>query len=282
MTIAQAFVDACREELLALKPGNVHVHAAGHGMSVNDFLTSADAAAPHIAHAGSSLGQRILRAVRATREAVDQNTNLGIVLLCAPLAMAAEQGTSNLQTAVASIIGHSDLDDAEKVFEAIRIASPGGLGDAPEHDVREAARVTLTAAMSAAAHRDSIARQWATGYRDIFGLGLSAYMAAMQTWRDGPVAALATYLCYAEEFPDSHVLRKHGASAANIVQAEAASLRRQFAAARSIDDVMPMLRDADAAWKSRGINPGTSADLTVATGFAYRLSKSLRRPADNG
>ena len=32
------------------------------------------------------VGRRILEAVRATREAVGTNTNLGIVLLCGPLA----------------------------------------------------------------------------------------------------------------------------------------------------------------------------------------------------
>ena len=32
-------------ELEALKPGNVHIHAGGHGMTVRDFLMSAEAAA---------------------------------------------------------------------------------------------------------------------------------------------------------------------------------------------------------------------------------------------
>lgn len=88
--IAEGFRDACRQELAALKPGNVHVHSPGHGLEVRDFELSADAAAPHIAARGARVGARIRAAVEATWGAVATNTNLGIVLLCAPLAAAAE------------------------------------------------------------------------------------------------------------------------------------------------------------------------------------------------
>ena len=88
--VAELFMAVCRAEVMALKPGNVHVHAAGHGMTVEDFLRSAEASAPEIARSGTPVGERILRAVRATRSVVDCNTNLGILLLCAPLARAAE------------------------------------------------------------------------------------------------------------------------------------------------------------------------------------------------
>ena len=51
--ITDAFIAACRAELEALKPGNVHVHGEGHGMTVGDFEASAAAAAPHIAARGA-------------------------------------------------------------------------------------------------------------------------------------------------------------------------------------------------------------------------------------
>jgi len=88
--IAQAFAQACREELDAPKPGNVHVFADGHRMTAADFERSAEAAAGPLAAAGARVGKRILGAVEATDAAVGANTNLGIVLLCAPLAAAAE------------------------------------------------------------------------------------------------------------------------------------------------------------------------------------------------
>lgn len=74
--IATAFIAACADEIAALKPGNVHVHAAGHGMSAADFTRSAAEAAPALSARGAPLGRRILEAVAATRRAVGQNTNL--------------------------------------------------------------------------------------------------------------------------------------------------------------------------------------------------------------
>ncbi len=84
-TIAEAYLAACRAELAAIKPGNVHVHAAGHRMSVADFEASAALSAPPLTAPGARVGARIEAAVAATRAGVGQNTNLGIVLLCAPL-----------------------------------------------------------------------------------------------------------------------------------------------------------------------------------------------------
>ena len=64
------------------------------------------------------------------------NTNLGILLLCAPLAAAAERGGTDLEATLAGILKNLDRGDAEQVFRAIRLANPGGLGEVPRYDVR--------------------------------------------------------------------------------------------------------------------------------------------------
>jgi triphosphoribosyl-dephospho-CoA synthase len=87
--IAAAFEAACRDELAAPKPGNVHLFADGHRMTADEFIRSAAAAAGPLAQPGARVGARILGAIEATAAAVGTNTNLGIVLLCAPLAAAA-------------------------------------------------------------------------------------------------------------------------------------------------------------------------------------------------
>jgi triphosphoribosyl-dephospho-CoA synthase len=273
--IAGAFVDACVEELAALKPGNVHIHAPGHRMTVADFTRSAEVSAPLLCRAGAPLGRRIRDAAAATREAVGQNTNLGILLLCGPLAMAAEQ-----RTTVDAVIAASDLDDARAVFEAIRIAQPGGLGSAARHDVHQPPTVTLREAMAEAASRDSVARQWVNGFADVLGTGMSVYQSARLRWNDASIAALAAYLTFLSAFPDSHVQRRHGSSVAARVQQEAVRAREDLA--RSVDPtaLQPRLLTWDAALKADGINPGTSADLTVATAFAWRLG--LHSIVDNG
>ncbi|MEJ1160819.1 triphosphoribosyl-dephospho-CoA synthase [Prosthecomicrobium sp. N25] len=263
--IAAAFRAACLDELQALKPGNVHVHAAGHRMTVRDFEASAEAAAPHVAARGASVGARILGAMRATWAAVGQNTNLGILLLAGPLAAAAERG-GEPWVAIAEVLAGLDARDAEDVFAAIRLADPGGLGAVPEHDVRGPAG-DLLAAMAAAADRDSIARQYATGFRDIRIVGLPALDAAVARSGFGPQAVTETYLAFLAAFPDSHVLRKHGAETAEEIRREASRLRETVATS----EARVILLQTDSAWKSRGINPGTSADLTVATILHRRM-----------
>jgi len=266
VSIESAFVEACVEELAALKPGNVHVHAAGHRMTVADFTLSAEVSAPLLCRAGAPLGRRIRDAAAATRSAVGQNTNLGILLLCGPLAMAAERGAT-----VASVIAASDLDDAQAVFDAIRIAQPGGLGSADRHDVREPATVTLRAAMADAASRDSVARQWTNGFADVLGQGMAAYEAARGRWADPCWAAAAVYLTFLAGFPDSHVQRKHGPAVAASVQLEAERVRGEFVGCADPVVALPRLLAWDTVLKAAGINPGTSADLTVAVAFAWRL-----------
>lgn len=273
--VAELFMAVCRAEVMALKPGNVHVHAAGHGMTVADFLLSADVAAPEIARKGAPVGERILRAVRATRAAVNCNTNLGILLLTAPLARAAEMPpTCPLHDRVCAVLKELSVEDAEAVYEAIRLASPGGLGRAAEHDVAGPATVDLRTAMAAARSRDRIAAQYADGYRDVFGIGVARARAL--TGKDAVSMAEAVYLDFLTAFPDSHVLRKQGEAVAAGLMAEAQEVRRQLAAVSSDAVRHDHLFAFDARLKWQGINPGTSADLTVASLFAHWLEDGDR------
>jgi triphosphoribosyl-dephospho-CoA synthase len=266
-----AFRDACAEELAAPKPGNVHVHAAGHGMTIDHFLLSAEVAAPFLCRAGAPLGQRVLDAVRATRAAVGLNTNLGIILLGAPLVMAGGRSGADLQADLHDVLDEADVTDSQALFRAIEYAAPGGLGDAPEHDVRRPATVAPRVAMVAAAQRDSIARQWATDFADVFGCGMKAYAAALDRWPDRDWAPLGVYLWFLSAMPDSHVWRKCGAAEAERTRLEAMAMRARLAASTEPAAELPALLEWDGVLKARGVNPGTSADLTVATILAWRL-----------
>jgi triphosphoribosyl-dephospho-CoA synthase len=272
MTPEQAFREACSEELAAPKPGNVHRHADGHGMTAADFLRSAEAAAPWLCRSGAPLGQRIFEAVAATRTAVGQNTNLGVVLLCGPLLMAAEEGGPDLRATVRRVVQTADLADTEAVFAAIRLAAPGGLGAAPQYDVRDAPTVTLAVAMAAAAARDSIARQWVSGFADVFGAGLRHYRERQAGGARHGTAALGVYLQFLAAFPDSHVLRKHGAAVAEEVRQQAESMLARVGERLELAATLPLLLEWDRRLKQRRINPGTSADLTVATILAWKLA----------
>jgi triphosphoribosyl-dephospho-CoA synthase len=270
--VAAAFRAACREEIEAPKPGNVHVFAGGHNMEAAHFLTSAEASAGPLAAPGASVGARVLGAVAASFDAVGMNTNLGIVLLCAPLAAAAEQGAP-LRPALARVLAGLDRNDADQVFRAIALANPGGLGDAPRHDVHAPAETSLLEAMREAAPRDRIAYQYASDFDDVFVTGLSALAAAEDAGLRAPLRAVAVYLAFLGTFPDTHIFRKFGAETAAAVQREAQELRASFHATQG--DCLAELLAFDARLKARGLNPGTSADLTVATLFADRLRNGL-------
>ena len=272
--IEEAFVWACTLDVACAKPGNVSFGAPGHRMTADLFIASAQAACAALTGRGTSVGERIERAVSLSMSAAGCNTNLGIVLLCAPLAHAFEamQPTHATPTAhdariaIQATLSRLDIADARAAYRAIALANPGGLGDAPSQNVGTEPTVDLLSAMSLASDRDSIARQYADGFADVLGFGLTQLRAALDV---GPVdqprllrAVLRTWLGFLSHWPDSHIARKHGIALARQVSHDA----RVWHAQAELDPV------EHAAWdntlKRGGINPGTTADLTVATLFA--------------
>lgn len=268
LAIEAAFRAACLAELDALKAGNVHRFSAGHGMDVAHFEAAADVAAPEIARAGTRVGARIEATVRASFAATGLNTNLGIVLLCAPLAAAADAG-GELRAALGGVLGALDLDDARAAYRAIALANPGGLGRADKHDVADEPRIGLREAMALAAARDRIARQYASGFADVWSVGL-ARLAELGN-AEPEAQAEAVHLAFMAAFPDSHIVRKFGTEIAETVRAEAEAVERTVIWSAPAARRHPPLAAFDASLKARGLNPGTSADLTVAALFAARL-----------
>jgi triphosphoribosyl-dephospho-CoA synthase len=242
---------------------------------MDEFVRSADAAAAPLSAQGARVGLRIHRAVMATLAAVGTNTNLGIILLCAPLAAAAERDATNLRNALHQVLQDLDVDDADLAFRSIVRAAPAGLGHGAQHDVFNPATVSLLQAMSEAANRDMVARQYATDFADIFDLGLPLFESVSRRRGDAKWATLATFLGFLSALPDSHIARKFGAETARCVQGAALNFARMLQAAEQPDQIVPALLAWDAALKAKAVNPGTSADLTVATLFAHRLRTIL-------
>lgn len=279
--IASAFEYACRDELDAPKPGNVHVFANGHRLDVKDFERSAAAAAGPLTAPGQRVGARILGAVDATAAAVETNTNLGIILLCAPLAAAAETFSYDLRSSLSQALRTLNRDDAELAFKAIVRASPAGLGRAERHDVFAPATGTLREAMAEAADGDRVARQYVTDFADVFELGEPLLEATLARSADKRLATLVTYLGFLVAFPDSHIVRKYGLTVAAQTREQARPLAAMARKASRLEDVLANVLIWDAELKKANVNPGTSADLTVATLFAHRLRSILPR-ARNG
>lgn len=295
----RAFRLACAWDVAVRKPGNVSRHSPGHGMTAQHFLDSAAVAAAALAEPGAPVGRRIEAAMAATWARVGCNTNLGILLLCAPLAAAAErlakaprdvdgkrQDLTPLLLELAEVLAGLTREDAAAAFRAIAQANPGGLGRAEAQDVREPPSVTLREAMALAAERDRLARQYRDGGAELFDIGLAALgpagRAAIRASAGGPeqpsaaqtAAVQRVYLAWLASAPDSHLVRKLGLAVAQGVLNAAQPWAQRAAAADPAQavDGDPAFAAWDETLKTRGWNPGTSADLTVATLLLALLS----------
>lgn len=279
------FLRACELDVAVRKPGNVSLASPGHGMEAAHFRASARAAVGPLCRRGARVGERIEAAVDASMAAAGCNTNLGIVLLCAPIARAVELGSPTntpglLLAAVEAVLAGLDLGDAGAAYRAIARARPGGLGSAPAQDAHDPPSIDLRAAMALAADRDSIARQYRDGFAELFALGLP-WLLAKDLWStpprpDAPPSPGATasvqraYLAILAGLPDSHIVRKHGWAVAHSVMRSAQLWQSRAAAGLEIE-ADPSFAAWDSELKTAGLNPGTSADFTVAALFAAGL-----------
>lgn len=275
--LQHAYLQACLAELEALKPGNVHIFADGHGMQVQDFIDSAEAsAAPlcdDLALGSRTLGQRILQALQATYAKVGCNTNLGIILLAAPVVQAGLQYPQlSLQAGLQQVLQQTTVEDAAFTYEGIRLVSPAGMGKRDEHDVSHAPQITLQQAMQLASQSDMIARQYVDGYANIFATAVPLYEEYSARWGRTAWALTAAYLYWLSSVPDSHIGRKYGANVAAEIQKTAGEHYTTFIALENPKHYLPMLLQWDLSLKQNGINPGTSADLTVITAMISLLN----------
>jgi triphosphoribosyl-dephospho-CoA synthase len=270
--VAAAAQLACLLEVSAPKPGNVSPERHFHDTRYEDFLASAVAIGPALADAGRHpLGVTIRRAVEDTRRWTKSNTNLGIVLLLAPLARAALVSGGSLRQRLARVLVEATVDDATQVYAAIRCAHPGGLGAAAEEDVAGAPSVTLREAMALAAERDSVAREYVTEFALTFEVGVPAVRTARGgglAWTD---AAVDAYLRLLASTADTHIARKLGRAEAESVSRQAREVLR--AGGTRSEDGRRALAELDAQLRDpkNRRNPGTTADLTCAAIFVVIL-----------
>lgn len=272
--IAAAAQLACLLEASAPKPGNVSPGIAFHDTRYEHFLASAAAIAPAFLDAGMQpLGETIRRAIEDTRRWTSANTNLGIVLLLAPLARAAHAASpASLRDRVRDVLASTTIADAESVYRAIRLARPGGMGEVTAEDVAASPTVTLAAAMELASDRDDIAREYVTAFARTFGVGAPALTKARSLGLDWPDAIVECYLALLASSPDTLITRKLGPDAASDVRQRAIDVRasggmRTSAGRRAVASFDLELRDAR---NSR--NPGTTADITAAAVFVALLN----------
>lgn len=314
LTLGQLAALAILYEATAPKPGNVYRGADFSDMTFDDLLAGGIAIVPAIDHAPeNSLGATIHAAVAATRSLVGRNTNLGTVLLIAPLAKAlslgsvsfpgwlgaerstapgvptsqctedtASSGASQFlaawQTATQRVLDALTPADTALTYAAIRLAHPGGMGTARQHDLHAPPPESLQMAMQAAAERDLVAAQYANGFQQVFQFVVPKLREALRHWRRND-AIVRVFLELLAEFPDSLIARKCGAEIAR----QAADRAAQTLAAGTPGDTAyhQALGDLDFWLRSDGHrrNPGTSADFIAAGLFCVQVLRAPEQAA---
>jgi triphosphoribosyl-dephospho-CoA synthase len=265
--VAIAAYLACALEATAPKPGNVHPGQAFEGLSYARMLQSGGAIASVLDDAQSvGVGRTVLRAVEAMRAAADTNAHLGTILLLAPLACVRDGQSHRGQ--IREILAQLDAEDTRYVYEAIRLANPGGLGDAAEADVRvEPPRLPLVEVMKLAADRDLVARQFVSGFETVFNDVATELMLLVDRGWDLLDAIVYAHVNLIARYGDSLIARKCGAAVADEARARAARVLASLDAG-SLGSAKKQagLAELDAWLRGDGNrrNPGTTADLIAA------------------
>jgi len=267
---------ACIWEATARKAGNVQPQRSFRDLTYIDFVISAVAIAPVFAASyQDGVGNLALRAIEATRRVTFTNTNLGIVLLLAPLAAAAPTGS--LHDALPAVLDNLTVEDAQLVYEAIRIAAPGGMGEVADQDVRAEPTLPLRDVMALAADRDLIARQYVNGFREVLDDGTPALIRGLEMWGTVENAIVGTHLELLARYPDSLIARKCGQEMAHQASRQARAVLDAGWPFRA--DGQRQFRNFDAWLRADGNrrNPGTTADLVTACIFAALRDNNIGR-----
>jgi triphosphoribosyl-dephospho-CoA synthase len=262
LSIGECAQLACVLEATACKPGNVTRRHDFADMTYLDFVLSAAAIAPVLERtADVGVGMTVLEGVRATRRWVRVNTNLGILLLLAPLAVCRDRR-------IDEVLDRLTVADSRAVYQAIRLANPGGLGESPQQDVRGEPSLPLRQIMSLAAQRDLVARQYANGFREVYEIGVPALAT-------GPLepAIVRCHLRLLAACVDTHIERKCGRETA----CEASARARE-----ALDGGADALAAFDAWLRADGHrrNPGSTADLVAAALFVALREGAIATPLD--
>jgi triphosphoribosyl-dephospho-CoA synthase len=278
------------------KPGNIHRVRDFEKTKFEHFLCSAVAITPAMTTLAINgallglnrlstdevdLGKHILKAISDTQ--IWQhggNTNLGSVLLLAPLCCAAGAASSlgmmtpgGIRKEVNGIIHGTTPRDAVNVYEAINVARPGGLRSVPELDVNsEASRteilqrnMSLYKIFEISSSWDNISKELVTDMRVTFEIGHPTFVSTFEKTQDTNIATVHTFLTILSKEMDSLVVRKKGESVARELSQRAKEILDAGGLTSGRGRRMVQSFDEDLAKEGNRLNPGSTADLTCSS-----------------
>ncbi len=229
-------------EVSSQKPGNVSFTSSFEKTRVEHFLASAVAAGPtfqEAAYLGISVAEKRLDvdkvglgelikdcAVDVAAWQKGGNTILGTVMLFVPIAVAAGMTPakeefvfdfSKMRKNIDLIVKSTTALDSVRLYEAVDIANPSGLGGAPDLDVTDPAskerlikeNVVLFEVFKIASAYDDICYEWVNNYPITFDLAYPYLMKQLES-KSLNTAVVHTFLKILSERPDTFIARKVG------------------------------------------------------------------------
>lgn len=269
------------------KPGNVHRTRDYTDMEFEDFIISGIVIGDTIRRATTDvdannpqLGKYILEAVSETDRWIKNNTNLGIVMMITPIAVAAaiSETFDDIRENIKLVMANTSVDDACDLYDAINIADAGGMGDQDEYDVssdnakkelRDNGQ-TMYDVLKISAPWDMLAREMTSDMPAVFEIGYPTYheLKGVKTKNE---ACVLTFLEILSQVPDTLISRKYG----NDEALKISMMTRDLLKMKDSPDFKERLQEFDDYLFKNKYNPGTTADLTAASIFVSYLKSNF-------
>jgi triphosphoribosyl-dephospho-CoA synthase len=236
------------------KPGNVDRCHDYPETRLEHFLAStifARSALEEAERGEGRIGEIIKHAVRDTNCHKGGNTHFGAFILLVPLIYG-----KDIHGAMAAI-AKTDVSDAVAFYKAFTMTSVK-INAADELDVNDPHTLTLIRdrdmtlldVMQHSAANDMVAREWVTGF-PLTRRGADL----LKEIGPGRESIVRTFLTLLATEPDTFIIKKHGLATA----------QETMMAARDVLDGRRSAEDLDAECISRDINPGSMADIVIAS-----------------
>jgi len=267
-----AYLFACRKDIELIKPGNVNTKSPHSDTKAEDYLKSSLLSSKELFKTDYSLGERILNSIKITRSKVKTNTNLGIILLCAPIIHACiYYNNLTLRDGIKKTLSTSTVKDTQDLCMAINISAPGGLGTREIYDTASKPTVSILEIMNYSAGYDRISYQYCHDYSDIFDFIIPRIVFLNKKHNSLDISLSLMFMEILAKIPDSHISRKFDDKIAKKTSNNASDLLKILDREYSPDYLADRLNNLDYEYKKKGINPGTTADLLVASLMIYKI-----------
>lgn len=268
-----AYLFSCKKDIELIKPGNVNLLSPHKDTKAQDYLDSATLSSKELFNQNHSLGKRILESVKVTRSQVNVNTNLGIILLCAPVIQSyIDFNALDLRDCIKKTLSATSVKDTHDLCAAINISSPGGLGDSDMYDTVSYPNASIKQIMDYSREYDRISYQYSHNFTDIFDFIIPKLEFLNQRYKSLDISLSLLFIEILAKIPDSHISRKFGDKIAKKTSNNAYDLLKILDREHDPDYLAKALNNLDYEYKKKGINPGTTADLLVASLMIYKIS----------